>query len=212
MESNRKITSVVYKKRMKKCIITFSDGEELICFRDLVLKYNLSKGRLVGQAMAEKIIEEQRIYEVKQAAHNYASYKPRTRFQVIKKLKEKGFSDKEIAPAMKFLREFDLLDDEKYAKNFISDFLARKPAGKARVRIELLKRGVGKDIIENALTEYFPDEYAYDMALAAIEKKMRTLINRPPDKQKSSVISFLQRQGFSWDIIRRATDEIFHDE
>ena len=67
--------------------------------------------------------KEQKIYLVKQTAFNFVSYKPRTEKQIRQKLRDKGYEKEEADLAIEFLIKFDFVDDAKYAKQFIADFL-----------------------------------------------------------------------------------------
>jgi regulatory protein len=65
----------------------------------------------------EQIRQQQDIINAKQAAYNYAAYKPRTEFQVRKRLKERGYEDNLVWEAIEFIKKFDLLDDELFASS-----------------------------------------------------------------------------------------------
>ena len=176
---------------------------------DLVLKYGLAKNVNLEDERKKEIDKEQRIIDAKQTAYNYASYKPRTITQIKEKLKLKEFSQSETELALKFLKDFNLIDDEKFAKDFINSFLKKKPSGKQRLSQELYQKGVPKDIIESSIEKHFPEEDKYELAIKACEKKLRTISNKTSDKQKTSLISYLQRQGFDWQVIKAMTNHFF---
>jgi len=211
MQNQKKITSIVQRKNSSKCKIFFNDESSIECSLDLIIKYNLGKNSIINDKLENAILKEQNIFDIKQTALNYASYKPRTNFQVKNKLKEKGFNSSEIQIAIDFLTEFNLLNDEKYAKIFIKDYLLKKPCGKNKLKQELYKRGISKNLIEDSVNKYFPDNKTMDLAKKASEKKLRTISYKPIDKQKKSLISFLQRQGFNWNIIKEMLDSYFDE-
>ena len=121
MQNQKIITSIVQRKNSSKCKIFFNDESSIECSLDLIIKYRLVKNSIIDEKLENAILKEQNIFDIKQTALNYASYKPRTNFQVKNKLKEKGFNSSEIQIAIDFLTEFNLLNDEKYAKIFIKD-------------------------------------------------------------------------------------------
>lgn len=209
MSSQKIITSIVQKKKSSKCKIYFIDESSFECSLDLVVKYALGKNKVIDDKLEKKILSEQRVFDIKQTALNYASYKKRTNFQVKNKLREKGFNSSEIKIAIEFLKEFNLIDDEIYAKNFINDYLQRKPCGKNKLSQELYKRGIPKDLIEKSIEKYFPDDMTYSLANKAAEKKLGAISYKSIEKQKMSLISFLQRQGFHWDIIKKILEKHF---
>ena len=130
--SQIKILTVVKKKYDSNCIIKLSNEDVFECSGDLVIKYALTKDKIITNEIVLEIKSQNRLYEAKQAAYNFASYKPRSISQVKNKLKEKGYTPFEINNSIEFLKEFNLLDDEKYAGMLIDEFVKRKFAGEKK--------------------------------------------------------------------------------
>ncbi|MFA6572260.1 MAG: regulatory protein RecX [Bacteroidota bacterium] len=202
MDDFLKITSVNLIKRTQKCRITF-DNEEMYNFSvDLVVKFNLVRGADINPVQLELITKEQRLIDAKQAGYNFASYKPRTEQQIRNKLSEKDFTDSEINTALNFLANFNLVDDEKYAKLFVKDYLKRKPAGAKKLQLELYKRGINKQTALSAIEEQLDSLDLESLAIKAGEKKMSLLHNKSDDKKKKALTDYLFRQCFDWEIIK----------
>ena len=69
-----------------------------------------------------------------------------------------------------------------------------------------------EDIAEEAVANHFLNEDAYSLAAKSAEKKMRMISNKALEKQRGSLVSHLQRQGFDWDIIKKVLEEIFEEK
>ncbi len=198
--------------------MVFDSGESVVLSMDLVLEHGLSKGMELDEETLREITNAQRKIKVKSTAYNYATYKPRTKKQTTIRLKERGFADDEIELAMDFLAEFNLIDDNKYAENFVKEYIIRKPSGEAKVRSELYKKGIDRYIIDDAIENYYPNEDCYSLAMKAAEKKIRTIglrINESDKyskKKRNSLAAYLHRQGFDWDVIKRVVDEMLNNE
>jgi regulatory protein len=198
MDEKVQITRILKRKKNSNCLL-FLNNEYFMDFSlDLIMKYQL-----------KKIIQEQRIINVKQAAYNFACYKQRTRKQVITKLKEKNFESSEISIAIDFLDEFKLLNDEKYAQLFAKEYINRKKCGEKKVYMELLKRGIEKQLAEKTINDIFPQDDKFDLALTNAKKKINMIKSKPLEKQKQLLISHLQRNGFDWDIIKKVLSSAF---
>lgn len=169
---------------------------------DLVLEFKLGKGVILTEQLKNTILARQRIIDAKQRAVAFASYKPRTETQVRRKLQEVGFSTREQDLAIQYLKEFDYLNDAEYARMFVKDFLLRKPSSASRVKMELRKRGITELEAQEAIEQFFPKDDTSELALKAAQKKLRSVTHKPIEKQKTALIGYLQRQGFSWDIIK----------
>jgi len=206
------IISIRKVRKKPRCKLTLDTGDFFNFSIDLVVKHKLRKNQTLSQKELDSIVAEQKIIDCKQTAYYYASYKPRTEKQVREKLKEKGFDKNSIQIAIDFLIEFDLLDDRKFAVNYIRNTLQRKPVGKFKIILNLQKKGIDKDIILGTVEQFYPHQNTLALAERAAEKKMRLLKNKDISKQKNSLISFLKGQGFDWDTIKQLIEKLFADE
>lgn len=207
-EQARIIKSVVAKRRSSACFVNFTDGDSIVLSTDIVVKYRMGKDIAIDEATLNAAISEQKIINLKQSAYIYAAYKPRSIRQVAEKLRQLDFEDEYITIALEFLASFNLLDDEKFALMYCKDYLLRKSASKSRLKIELLRKGISKDIASKVLDEIYPDDNEYELALKAAWKKDRSLERKAPEKRKNSLFAFLFRQGFNSDVIKKVVDEL----
>ena len=207
------ITSVaVQKKNPARCSV-FLNGEFAFgCTIDTAVRFSLTRGRELSSQELARLQEQEDIIALKQTALRYATYKSRTAEEVRRKMLEKDFAPEEAEYAVQFLEEFGYVDDRKYALAFIHETMKRKPAGESRLRQELMKRGVSKHDIADAFAEAFPPETSRETALGsaleAAQKKMRSLERKDPEKRKQALVGYLQRQGFSWDVIKKVLADV----
>lgn len=203
---NLKILSVRQSRDNDYCWIAFDNDTSIRLHIDIVVSNSLAKGKIVSPNEYEKITKQQRISEVRIKAYKYAAGKDKTEFMITRNLRLKGYQDDEIEIAIKYLREYELINDSEFCKKYIQLSLKRKPSGKLKLLNELLKRGVKRVIIDDAIEKYFPQENVYDMAMVLAQKKMRLLKNKPADKAKASLINSLKLQGFPnniiWEVIK----------
>ena len=205
-----KIQSIVAKKNSSNCFINFYNVEEpLIISMDLVLKYKLKKELFIESEKIQKILDEQNKIDAKQTSYNYAAYKPRTEFEVRKKLISKKFSEQNIELAIKFLREFDMIDDKKYAENYVRNYFVRKSSGKTKLINDLISKGIDRSLANKIVIAHYPNDKHQEIIKSATEKKLRTISYKPVDKQKKSLESYLLRQGFDWNSIKSVLSEYF---
>lgn len=113
--------------------------------------------------------------DIRQQAVNYLSTKPRTRLQVIRHLKGKGFAEEDIREAIAELEEYGYINDLEYCRMYFQ-YGFEKGRGSARIRHELAGKGVSSETIEAAYEELedIPDEYE---AAAAIAEAMLTTVD-----------------------------------
>lgn len=116
------------------------------------------------------------------------SFKDRTRKEIEIKLNEKYRNRKMVEKAVEKLSELGYINDLDYAVSYI----VGKKYGRERITYDLLQKGIKKDTIEEA---YFIVEEEYEENTE--ERKLEKAIERNQGKEKSKLIQYLVRQGFS---------------
>ncbi len=206
-EIELKIVGISKAKKRGSCFVNFANGDWILINTDLILKFNLQNGKVILKEIVKQIESEQNLIEAKQRALSYATYKPRTVKQVKEKLKELKFESELIDICINFLFEFNYLDDEKFAFTFAKDYKNLKPASAEKIKQELIKRGIGKILAEKAVENLFSDDEMLSQIEKACDKKLRMLQNKPKEQIKTKLISYLQRQGFEWSLIKQAIEK-----
>ena len=145
-------------------------------------------------------------------ALSYLTPKARTVREVELKLDEGCYSEGEIMQTIERLTDAGLLNDEKYARDFVESRLKTKPISRFRLTEQLRGHFVPEDIIEAAL-ESVDDEAEVLNALAIARKFMRQFNGVEDETERlRRVYARLQTRGFSHDTIMRAIREAAEDE
>ena len=103
-----------------------------------------------------------------------------------------AFSDKII---IRLIRK-GYLDDEKFAEWYVENRFVKKGVSRKRLRMELMKKGVDKGIIDEVLGGRDDEEEIRKMAARKRAKYTQ-----------EKLIAYLCRQGFSYDLVRRVVLE-----
>ena len=130
------------------------------------------------------------------------NYRAHSRKELADKLKQKtGCGDAELNEVLDRLEELGFLNDRSYAAAVVRS-CARKGYGAQRALTELSRRGIPKELREEALAEMPEDG-------GALERLIRTKLKDPSDRDEvRKVTAAMVRRGFSWDEIRRAMDNV----
>jgi regulatory protein len=116
-----------------------------------------------------------------------------------RKLLEKGYDAVVVAPLLEALRAEKLLDDRRYAENFVA-YHAARGQGPLRVRAELRRHGLEGALVEECL-DAFP-EWIVQLRKARQKKFGAKLPSTYADKQRQ--VRFLGYRGFTSAQIRTA--------
>jgi len=199
-----RITALEPQQRNKKRVSVFLEGQFLFGLAaDTVAAMGLRVGMEVDRARLDEIVREEQLYQARQYAFLLLSYKARTTAELKQRLGRKGFPPEVVSHTLQRLAELNMIDDAGYARQFVQDRVSIGHKGKWRVRGELLKRGVAKEHIEEALAAA-PDEA--EAAREVAQKYLSRNRRLEPDVLRRRLYAFLARRGFSPDTIRRVTD------
>ncbi len=157
----------------------------------------------------------------KQTAYRFLSYRPRSKKEVERKLKEKKFSGENILNIISLLEKNNYLNDREFTLNWLRYRMENKPLGRRSLEYELREKGIDSELIKEALDEVYTGEFdEYEVAVRLAEKKMASLKKKQPPQSpltkgelggylKRKIFTYLQRKGFSFELIERVINDIF---
>lgn len=126
----------------------------------------------------------------------YLGFKDRTEYEIATKLKEKGYSELDIAQAMSKLIEYGYVDDARYVRAYYKDHSSKK--GPKLIKMELANKGIAKDVIADNISEII---YEHDIdeteIVEDIFNKRFCSVDLSDEKQSRRVYSYFARRGFS---------------
>ncbi len=122
-------------------------------------------------------------------------YRPRSRREAEQRLKRAGFDLKIVSDVLSYAESCDLIDDEKFAKLWVSDRMARKPKSRRALGAELREKGIADEIIAKAVAEVCPDERALIRQLA--QERWQRLGEEDSKGRYRKTAAYLCRRGFS---------------
>lgn len=207
------VSKIQYQKRDPSRVNIYLDGE-FFCGISLntVASENLYEGLNIDDSVVQRILEKDLKSRFLTRVTEYISRTPKTEFQVRRYLKELKFKKKDIwfkedisldwdiffEDIVKVLKDYKYINDEIFARTFVQSRVRNKPRGKNILVMELMSKGVSKDIANQVCDEEVGDE------LELIKKTFNKRFKESKFNFKDiKMVSFLQRKGFSWDLIER---------
>ena len=186
-----------YKKnRYKVCM---DDGTYLILYKGETRHYKIKAGCEIPQDTYDEIFCEVLGKRVKKRAMGLLEKMDRTEKGLRDKLREGDYPEQLIEDAVTYVKDYHYIDDERYAKNYIS----YRKSTKSRMNLKqaLLRKGVKKEIIDRALEEEYT-ESEDDKIILLLKKKNYNPVEQDR-KEQARIYGFLMRRGFrSEDILR----------
>jgi regulatory protein len=146
--------------------------------------------------------QEKLLKRAKNTAYRYLTIHPRSRKELASKLQDKEFSDDISAAVLEHVTRLGYIDDVKFAAQWAAGRVRSRGFGRRRLEQELRTKGISSDIIKETLNSLFEEAPEAETARREAEKKLKTLTRFEPEVRRRRLAGFLERKGFSSDIIR----------
>ncbi len=204
-----KITNIEPQKNKNRVNIYVDDVFSIGIAEELRFKHKLEVGMEVDDDFIKDVLQSEEQNKVINYALNLLSYRQRSEKEMYNALKRKNFEDYYIKNAMNYCRENRYLDDKTFTESFIRDKINLSKFGPERIRYELILKGIPKNIIDDLLILDYDEQYESAMNLAL--KKLSSYKKDDRNSIYRKLSGFLQRKGYSYDIISKVMKEILKD-
>ena len=138
---------------------------------------------------------------------NYCAYQERCHQEVRQKLKEIHMIPDAIDKIIVYLLEHNFLNEERFAKTFVSGKFRIKKWGKHRLTLELKKKDISKININSAISQIPYTEYI-DVFNNLAEKKALSILENDKWKKKKKLIDYLLYRGWESHLVYEKANEI----
>ena len=126
--------------------------------------------------------------------------------EMLKRLTGKGEAQEDAEETVRWLVELGYINDSDYATLIVNHYSA-KGYGLARIRDELYKRGIPRDLWDEKLAE-LDDEDMLDTAIEFLRKKLRGSQDKDDLRRASDA---LVRRGYSYSDAKSAINKYLED-
>ena len=183
-------------------ISVFADGEYRFTVPAFIwASCDLSDGCDAGEEALAALKSRADDYRAEEAAVRLLSLRAHSEKELKEKLRRR-FSADLAEKTAETMREKGYLDDEKFAEALASELARTKHYGPRRIKDELFRRGIGKEIAENAVSALDIDKNAAIIELIA---KMR-LPDDPNEKEVARMLRRLEAAGYSYADVKYALE------
>src|SRR5271169_1371631 len=124
-------------------------------------------------------------------------------FEMRRALERRCQDEQLVRAELDRLKQQNLLDDARYAREFARTHVAIRRQGRFRISQELRRRGVPDRHIDVALDEIFAIHDEATIVRQRLDRKLRNLRGPLDERRIASLYRSLLRAGFSSDTIRR---------
>jgi len=150
-------------------------------------------------------LNEEAIKKSRNMALRILTYRARSEKEIYDYIERKGFSKPVIDKTITDMKEYGLIDDQKFAADFIN-YRKNHGYGFLKIRYELIMKGIDKNIIDSQIEASFnadEDLFRIRMLLSKRTKPAEAI----DDKWLMRQTLFLKRRGFQDSLILKALKE-----
>ena len=191
------IVSALKKTSPDRILVEFEGGESLRSTLAAVTDARLYVGMELRDDEFAALKRSSKRGLERQKALELLSRRPHSRKELKDKLLRRGIDEEDAEDCVAWLAEHGFLDDGEYA-GAVARHYAAKGYGAGRVRSELQRRGIDRELAADTLSD-LPDNSG------KIDAFLARRLHDPSDREAVRKVSAaLFRRGFSWEEIRAA--------
>lgn len=176
----------------------------------LVYQMGLATGQELTQEQLSQLRDEEALQQAVDRALNFLSFRPRSRAEIRRYLKGKAVEPTVIEAVLQRLDHLELINDRDFASFWIENREQFSPRGAQALKNELRMKGVGREIID----ELVSNEQDEDLAMQAARKKAISLMQQANMDYATfcrRLGSFLQRRGFDYEVTSRTVKTLWQE-
>ncbi len=188
-----RITALKVQKRNPQRVNIYLDGVFVFGLARITAAW-LQVGQELSDEKIAELLSADGSEVAFQKALRFLENRPRAEAEVRRRLREHKIPDEVIDPVIERLRRGGLIDDARFAKEWVENRSTFRPRGRRALAMEMRQRGLPGETIQEAITDV--DEDA--LALQAARKQARKLQDLEWLDFRRKLSSFLARRGFSY--------------
>ena len=187
-----RIEKIKPSQRKKGRILVILEDETILrVTEDVVLRFGLVQGMDMDEDAVQEVERAAGAAGTRAAAARMVGRRALSKEELQRKLIQKGASEEDASDAAGWLEDIGAIDDAGYAAMLALHY-GERGYGPGRVREELRRRGIDRELWEDALAELPEPEEAI---AAFLQRKAGDLSDRLEVKRLTDA---LLRRGFQW--------------
>lgn len=198
----RTITALSVQKRDPTRVNVYLD-DAFAFGLDMDLALRLKVGQTLLPEEIDALQADDEVEKAKDRVLRLLARRPYSVTEIRRYLRRHRYSETVEAAVVDYVVEAGYADDEAFAEFWVEQRETFRPRSQRALQYELRGKGLDRELIDSALETY--DET--DAARRLAQKKGWRWQRLAEDEFRNKLGSYLQRQGFPYDIVREVVDE-----
>ncbi len=203
-----KITALRVGRRGKR-VNVFLDGKFAFSLEaEVAVKEGLQVGQELSANQIGAIARLDHFHRCLNVAAGYLSYRPRSEFELRERLHQRGFDGDCIEAVLTKLKEQGLVDDMAFAQFWRDNRESFNPRSQWLTKLELRRKGVAGDIIDQVVDAIDDGDSAY----RAAQSKARNLPVSDYQSFHRRLGEYLKRRGFGYGVVHHTVERLWQEQ
>ena len=194
--------------RGRQRVNVFLDGKFAFSLEaEVAVKEGLQSGQELSSSQIEALTRSDHFHRCLNAAIHYLSYRPRSESEIRERLQRRGFDGDSIEAVIAKLKEQGLVNDVAFAQFWKDNRESFSPRSQWLTKLELRRKGVATNIVDQVVDEVDDADNAYRAALS----KTRSLPLSDYQGFRRRLGDYLKRRGFGYGVINYTVERIWQE-
>jgi regulatory protein len=203
----KKITGLSPQKKNPRRLNVYLDDEFAFGLSQSTAAW-LNIGQEISDEKIAELLEDDQKEIAYQRALNYLNYRARSEAEIQKNLAKHDTDPEIIEATLSRLRRAGLVDDRKFAEDWVTNRSEFKPRGVRGLRYELRLKKINEEIIDEVLEGVDEEALAYLVA----KKKADRIKDIDRERFFQKISGLLARRGFNSSVIYPTTNRVWEEQ
>lgn len=208
MRMKKTITEISAQKRSHRRVNISLDGSYAFSLDRLTAAW-LQVGRELSEAEIEALLSRDEVEVGLTQALNLLSRRSRSTAEMTRYLEGKGYAPVTLSAITARLHEDGLLDDDRFAREWIENRSSFRPRSRSQLKAELRFKGLAEPCIASALADAQLSDT--DLALAAARKQAHRYLSSDYESFRKKLGNALLRRGFSYATVSATLSSVWDE-
>lgn len=203
------ITLIETQQKQRDRVNVYIDDQFAFSLASIVAEgAGLRRGLHLADSEIESLKERDSFQKAFDSALNFLSYRPRSEQEVRLNLRRKKVPEDLAEKVIGRLKETKLIDDSSFAEYWRQNRETFSPRGQRAIRMELRRKGVSQDAIEQALPEKADET---ESAFRVGSKKAAKIGARDFREFRQKLGGYLVRRGYDYDVVNSVVGRLWRE-
>ena len=198
---------IKYKKKTNgRYSVTLEDGREFVLYEDIILKHDLLLRKEILEKDLDSLLQDNLECDVYYVALNLLRTRFRSKYELEELLKRKEYPIPMILKATEKLTNQGYLNDQLFAKSYISSQMITTNHGPNRIKNDLENKHISNAIIQEEL-DAFSEEEQRNKINKIIDYRIKTNRSRGGTILKNKIYHDLLQLGYDSSLVNSCLND-----